>query len=109
MDLFAKVGAARIDAEGGGGALARVNDKATNFAYGWGVQWRWNSLAVRAEYERFDTDLIGDLNLASLGVTYTLPGAALNEVSGRSPQSPWRLRAFCCVSFVTVFIHHPVL
>jgi OOP family OmpA-OmpF porin len=73
VDLFAKVGAARIDAEGGGGALARVNDKSTNFAYGWGVQWRWQSLAVRAEYERFDTDLIGDLDLASVGVTYTFP------------------------------------
>jgi hypothetical protein len=73
VDLFAKVGAARIDAEGGGGALARVNDKATNFAYGWGAQWRWRSLAIRGEYERFDTDFIGDLDLITLGVTYTLP------------------------------------
>ena len=73
VDLFAKVGAARIDAEGGGGALARVNDKSTDFAYGWGAQWRWQSLAVRAEYERFDTDLIGDLDLLTVGVTYTFP------------------------------------
>jgi hypothetical protein len=73
VDLFAKVGAARMDAEGGGGALARVNDKATNFAYGWGAQYRWRSLAIRAEYERFDTDLIGDLDLVTLGVTYTFP------------------------------------
>ncbi len=49
-------------------ALARVNDKATNFAYGWGVRWRWNGPAVRAEFWRFDTDLIGDLEPASLGV-----------------------------------------
>ena len=73
VDLFAKVGAARIDAEGGGGSLARSNDKSTDFAFGWGVQWRWQSLAVRAEYERFDTKLIGDLDLASIGVTYTFP------------------------------------
>jgi OOP family OmpA-OmpF porin len=73
VDLFAKVGVARIDAEGGGGPLARVNDKATNFAYGWGAQYRWRSFAIRAEYERFDTDLIGDLDLASVGVTYTFP------------------------------------
>jgi hypothetical protein len=73
VDLFAKVGAARIDAEGGGGAQARVNDKSTNFAFGWGAQWRWNSLAIRAEYERFDTDLIGDLDLITVGATYTFP------------------------------------
>jgi hypothetical protein len=73
VDLFAKVGAARIDAEGGGNGLARQNDKSTDFAFGWGAQYRWKSLAIRAEYERFDTNVIGDLDLVSLGVTYTLP------------------------------------
>jgi hypothetical protein len=73
VDLFAKVGAARIQAEGRGANLPGVRDRTNKFAYGWGVQWRWRSLAVRGEYERFDTDVIGNLNLLSLGVTYTLP------------------------------------
>jgi hypothetical protein len=73
VDLFAKLGAARVDAEGGGANLPGVKDRTTEFAYGWGVQWRWRTLAIRGEYERLDADVVGDLNMVSLGVTYTLP------------------------------------
>jgi OOP family OmpA-OmpF porin len=70
VDLFAKAGLARMDGEArGGNVLAR--DKTTEFTYGAGAQWRWKNLALRAEYEKFDTDVIGDLDLISLGATYT--------------------------------------
>jgi opacity protein-like surface antigen len=70
FDLFAKVGVARIDAETRGLAT-NSDDNTTEFAYGGGAQWRWRNLAVRAEYEKFDTDVVGDLDLISLGATYT--------------------------------------
>jgi opacity protein-like surface antigen len=70
VDLFAKVGIARMDAEGVSGDV-RLDDETTEFAYGAGAQWRWNNLALRAEYEKFDTDVIGNLDLISLGATYT--------------------------------------
>jgi hypothetical protein len=40
-------------------------------AYGVGVQFRLLSLGVRAEYEVFDVDNVEDLNMLSIGVTYT--------------------------------------
>ena len=70
VDFFAKIGAARIDAEGTRNAVL-FEDDATEFAYGAGLQWRLNNFAVRAEYEKFDTDVIGALDLISLGFTYT--------------------------------------
>jgi hypothetical protein len=70
VDLFAKAGVARVDAETAGRNLT-ANDETTEFAYGAGAQWRWRNLALRAEYEKFDTDVIGDLDLISLGATYT--------------------------------------
>lgn len=70
VDLFAKVGAAQIDAETKG-LPTNFDDDATEFAYGAGAQWRWRNLAIRAEYEKFDTDIVGDLDLISLGATYT--------------------------------------
>jgi OOP family OmpA-OmpF porin len=70
VDLFAKVGAAQIDAETQG-LPVNFDDDTTEFAYGAGAQWRWRNLAIRAEYEKFDTDIIGDLDLISVGATYT--------------------------------------
>lgn len=43
----------------------------TDLAYGVGVQFRLLSLAVRAEYEKFDIDDVKDANMLSIGVTYT--------------------------------------
>jgi hypothetical protein len=70
VDLFAKIGVAKIDAKTRG-LVTNFDDNTTEFAYGAGAQWRWRNLAVRAEYEKFDTDIIGDLDLISLGATYT--------------------------------------
>jgi OOP family OmpA-OmpF porin len=70
FDLYAKLGAAQIDAETQGLAT-NFDDDTTEFAYGAGAQWRWRNIAVRAEYEKFDTDIIGDLDLISVGATYT--------------------------------------
>jgi hypothetical protein len=69
VDLYAKLGAAQIDSEARG--PQNIDDDATEFAYGAGAQWRWRNLALRAEYEVFDTDVIGDVDLISLGATYT--------------------------------------
>jgi hypothetical protein len=70
IELFGKVGAARIDSKGNVGAVF-FDDKATEFAYGVGAQLRLGGFAIRAEYEKFDTDVIGDLDLISVGFTYT--------------------------------------
>ncbi|MEO6186622.1 MAG: porin family protein [Steroidobacteraceae bacterium] len=70
VELFGKAGVSRIDAKGNVGAVF-YEDKATQFAYGAGVQLRLNQFALRAEYEKFDTDVIGDLDLISVGFTFT--------------------------------------
>lgn len=72
VDLFAKAGASRIDADGNVGAVF-FDDHDTIFAYGAGVQVRFNNLALRADYEKYDTDVIGDLDVIAIGLTYTFP------------------------------------
>jgi hypothetical protein len=61
---------ALIDEQGNAGAV-EYDERGIQFAYGLGAQVRLGRFAIRAEYEKFDTDLIGDLDLISLGVTYT--------------------------------------
>jgi hypothetical protein len=73
VDLFARVGAARVTSSANDGANIAFDGHDTKFAYGWGAQWRWKSLAVRGEYEKLSTGNIGDLNMVSLGLTYTVP------------------------------------
>ncbi len=46
-------------------------DKETELAYGAGVQFNLGNLGLRAEYEKFDTDVVGDLDVISIGATYT--------------------------------------
>lgn len=70
LDLFVKVGAARIDAKGSVGSIAFQN-KETELAYGAGVQFNLANLGLRAEYEKFDTDVIGDLDVISLSAVFT--------------------------------------
>lgn len=70
VDLFAKAGAVYTEVETGAGSF-RVDDDSVEFAYGAGVQVRFLSLAARLEYEKFEIDLIDDLDLLSLGITYT--------------------------------------
>jgi hypothetical protein len=74
LDLYAKLGAAQISAKGSVAAVL-FKDDATEFAYGAGLQYRWSNLAVRAEYEKYDTDVVGDLDLITVGLTYTFNNA----------------------------------
>ena len=74
VDLYAKAGAARIDGEGRFGDLG-FQDDATEFAYGAGIRLRLQNLGIHAEYEKFDTDVVGDLDLITLGATYSFGGS----------------------------------
>lgn len=71
VDLFAKGGLINYDSDlkFNGGRV--FSDDGNELAYGVGVQFRLLSLSVRAEYERFDVDHVDDLNLLSVGLTYT--------------------------------------
>lgn len=72
VDLFAKAGLYRWDTKVDSDTVGRlVSRDGTDFAYGLGVQFRLLSLSVRAEYEVFDVDSAEDLNMLSLGLTYT--------------------------------------
>lgn len=70
VDLYAKAGLADSDASARVGNLRDSTD-GTDFAYGVGVQFRFLSLSARLEYEKFDLDDVDDLNMLTLGVTYT--------------------------------------
>lgn len=68
VDLFGKLGGIQWDSNFRGGGL---KGDGTDFAYGVGAQFRLLSLSFRAEYEAFDLSGVDDLNMISLGVTYT--------------------------------------
>lgn len=70
VDLYAKAGVARTEARG---SIAGVSfsDSATKFAYGAGVSMRLQQFAIRAEYEKYNIGSIRDLDLITLGATYT--------------------------------------
>ena len=70
VDLFLKLGASRMDAKGNVGAVLFEDDK-IELAYGAGLQFNMGALGLRAEYEKFDTDVIGDLDVISAGVVFT--------------------------------------
>jgi opacity protein-like surface antigen len=70
LELFAKVGVARIEAEGNVGAVF-FDDEEIELAYGAGAQFNFGRIALRAEYEKFDTDVIGDLDVISAGITFS--------------------------------------
>ena len=70
MNLFAKLGSARIDAEGTVGAVL-FEDKEIELAYGAGAQMDIGRIGLRVEYEKFDTDVIGDLDVISAGITFS--------------------------------------
>lgn len=71
IDLFAKVGVARWEAETSSGAFGRLDDDGTEFAWGAGLQVRLGSLGVRLEYESFDVSGARRSELISLGATWT--------------------------------------
>ena len=55
------------------GADYLIEDDDIELAYGAGAQFNLGALGLRAEYEKFDTDVIGDLDVISAGVTFTPP------------------------------------
>jgi hypothetical protein len=71
IDLFAKAGVARWEAETSSSALGRLEDDGTEFAWGAGLQVRLGSLGVRLEYESFDVGSDSRSELVSLGATWT--------------------------------------
>jgi len=66
VDLFLKGGLINWDSK-----LAGFDENGTDFAYGVGAQFRILGLSLRAEYEIFDAKDVKDLNMLSIGVTYT--------------------------------------
>lgn len=71
VDIFAKVGFILWDAELSSPAFGTLEDDGEDFAYGAGVQLKFGSAAVRAEYEVFDISDFDDVNMISLGFTWT--------------------------------------
>ncbi|HSN70858.1 MAG TPA: outer membrane beta-barrel protein, partial [Steroidobacteraceae bacterium] len=72
VDLFAKAGLINWDAKLNAPDVGLSDsDDGTDFAYGVGAQFRIWSLSLRAEYEIFDIDGAEDVNLLSVGVTWT--------------------------------------
>lgn len=66
VDLFAKAGLLTWDSR-----IQGLKEDGTDFAYGIGAQLRLLGLSVRAEYEIFDVDDVDELNMISIGLTYT--------------------------------------
>lgn len=67
VDIFGKLGGINWDSNFSGG----LKNNGTDFAYGVGAQFRFLSLSLRAEYEGFDLSDVDDLNMVSIGLTYT--------------------------------------
>jgi Outer membrane protein beta-barrel domain len=67
VDVFAKGGLISWDSKITGGP----SNDGTDLAYGLGAQFRLLGLSVRAEYEIFDVSEVDDLNMLSIGLTYT--------------------------------------
>lgn len=70
VDLYAKAGVADSNASLRS-PIGDFESDGTDFAYGVGVQVRFLSLSARLEYEEFDVDDVDNLNMLTLGLTYT--------------------------------------
>jgi len=72
VDVFAKAGVINWDGSVKAPDLGvSGGNDGTDFAYGIGAQFRVWSLSLRAEYEKFDIEDTDDVNMLSLGVTWT--------------------------------------
>jgi len=71
VDLFARVGAINWNADLTAPGLGKVSDDGTDLTYGIGAQFRVWSLSLRAEYERFDISNADNVDMVSVGVTWT--------------------------------------
>jgi opacity protein-like surface antigen len=70
LDVYGKAGAAawKIDASN---PLASLRDSGSSFAWGAGAGLHFGSLAARLEYEKFSNSDSRNLELLSLGLTWT--------------------------------------
>ena len=66
VDLFAKGGLISWDTK-----VTGFDGDGTDLAYGVGAQFRVWSISLRAEYEIFDVADVKDLNMVSIGATFT--------------------------------------
>ena len=72
VDAFARVGAIDWSADVASPGLGiRDSDDGTDLTYGIGAQFRVWSLGIRAEYEVFDLGDADNVDMISLGVTWT--------------------------------------
>jgi OOP family OmpA-OmpF porin len=72
VDLFARVGAINWNADLKAPGLGiNGSDDGTDLTYGIGAQFRVWSLSLRAEYEQFDISDADNVDLISVGVTWT--------------------------------------
>jgi outer membrane immunogenic protein len=69
VGLFAKAGVISWDADAAGPGFS-ASDDGTDSAYGVGVRFNLASIDVRTEYEKFDIDVLDDLNLISASVLW---------------------------------------
>jgi opacity protein-like surface antigen len=69
--VFAKAGLVNADTSFSGTVGEKFSGSGTDFSYGAGVQFRLLSLSARVEYEVYDVDDFDDLNMISVGLTYT--------------------------------------
>lgn len=70
IGVFGKLGYSDTDLDS---AVGRVNfnDSESATAYGVGAKINFGSFGIRAEYEELDLDQVDDLNMISVGATYT--------------------------------------
>lgn len=72
VDLFVKGGLISSSTSiGVSGRGTFYNKDGTDLAYGVGAQLRLLSLGIRAEYEKFEIDSAKNVDMLSIGVTYT--------------------------------------
>src|SRR5581483_1324709 len=75
IDVYGKAGLARWQFDGSlpNEGLFRISDNGTDFAWGVGGQVHFlDRFAVRVEYEQFNVREANDVQLYSLGVSYTI-------------------------------------
>jgi hypothetical protein len=70
VELFGKLGGSRVKSRGRIGSR-NFSDADTKLAYGAGVQLALRNVGLRAQWEKFDTNSLGNLKVVSLGATYT--------------------------------------
>jgi OOP family OmpA-OmpF porin len=71
VDLFARAGIIDWSGNVKSQSFGRGSDDGTDLTYGIGAQFRVWSLSLRAEYERFDISDADNVDMVSVGVTWT--------------------------------------